>query len=114
LEAARKAKPDETTWDESLDAAAQVTEAAELAGQLADKLHQCIGKAQELSRAQEREDEEKERRDRERKETNRRWIIGIVVSIVIAIATAVGGFVVGQHSDNSSSAASSPQHVNPR
>jgi hypothetical protein len=96
LEAARKTKPNETTWEESLDAAAQVTEAADLARELADKLHQCIGKANQLIQAE-------ERRERERTETNRRWIVGIIVSIVLAVLTAIAGYVVGNNSDSQSS-----------
>lgn len=81
LEAARKTKPDETTWEESLDAAAQVTEGADLAAELADKLHQCIGEAHRVRQ---------ERRDRTT--AGRRWGIGLLV----VIAIGVGGFFLGK------------------
>jgi hypothetical protein len=81
LEAARRTKPDETSWEESLDASAQVTKGADLASELADKLNQCVGEA---------------RRVRERKKDRARgtaqWAIGILVVIFIG----VGGYFVGR------------------
>jgi hypothetical protein len=85
LEAARRVKPDETTWEESLDAAAAVTEAADVAAELADKLQQCIGQAQRLTQ-----------QGRDRDTGRRRFVITIVVAILIAIGTTVGGYLLGK------------------
>ena len=49
MESARKAKPDETSWEESENAAADMTEAAAVAAELADKLEQSIGAARRLT-----------------------------------------------------------------
>lgn len=92
LEAARKTKPDETTWEESLDAAAQVTEGADLAAQLADKLHQCIGEAHRVRKEKERQQSIDDQEARDRTTAGRRWAIGLVV----VAAIGVGGFFIGK------------------
>jgi hypothetical protein len=89
LEAARRIKPDETTWDESLGAAASVTEAADITAELADKLEQCIGQAQRFTQ---------ERRDRD--VGGRRFRTTIVVAILIAIFTTIGGYLLGKESSD--------------
>lgn len=48
LEASRSRKPEESTWEETLTSAAEMPEAAHLTRELANKLEQCIGKAQQL------------------------------------------------------------------
>jgi|SRR5665811_524646 len=101
MDAARKAKPDETTWEQSLTAAAEMTEAADLASELADKLHQCIGKAQMIN----------EGKGHQRGE-RRRWGIGIVVAIVLTVLSLLGGYLIGKNSDpdpGSPSKTSTPQ-----
>lgn len=88
MEAARQTKPDETTWEESLTAAAEMTEAADLASNLADKLQQCIGRANQLVRTKRREIGEK-----------RRWRIGVAVSIALTVLALVGGYFWGRTSE---------------
>jgi hypothetical protein len=92
LEAARRAKPEETTWDESLDASAQVTAGADLAAELANKLEQCIGAARRVHQNEQRESRERSERTRENRGTKWRWAIGLVVTI----ALTVGGYFVGK------------------
>jgi hypothetical protein len=89
LESGRSKKPDETTWDETLTAAAEMTEAAELTGDLADKLEQCIGAAQERRRANDVEGR-----------TGRRWRIGLVVTIILAVIGIVGSYFIGKATDD--------------
>jgi hypothetical protein len=104
LEAARRTKPDETTWEESVNAAAQVTQGADLASELADKLNQCIGEARRV-----RADEADRRTGR------RRWVIGILVAVLIAIGTTVGGYLLGKGSNDSPTALPrAGQHRTPR
>lgn len=91
MDAAREAKPDETTWEQSLAAAAEMTEAADLASDLADKLHQCIGIAHKV-------DEGKGHRRDER----RRWRIGIAVAIVLTVLSLLGGYLIGRDSNSDS------------
>jgi hypothetical protein len=94
LEAARSTKPDETTWEESINAAAQVTEGADLASALADKLNQCIGEAKRLRKA--------EADAAVAARTNkRRWVLGIVATAVIAAGSVFGGYLLGKGSDDS-------------
>jgi glycine cleavage system H lipoate-binding protein len=93
MEAARKTKPDETTWEQSLTAAAEMTEAADLASELADKLQQCIGKAQHLSDEKRREGDER-----------RRWRIGIALSIVLTVIALVGGYLLGKSAGSETTA----------
>jgi hypothetical protein len=102
LETARSQKPDEATWEESLDAAAAATQAAHLAVELADKLEQSIGIAQNLRRQ-----EELDRKSR------RRWRIGLVLAVLLA----VGGFVAGRLTDEDTSSTktvTSPASTAPR
>jgi hypothetical protein len=81
LESARSKKPAETTWDETLTAAAEMTEAAALTSGLADKLEQCIGAAQD-----------RRREDARHRGTVIRW----AVAIVVAVALALGGYFAGK------------------
>jgi hypothetical protein len=97
LETARSKKPDETTWEESLDAAAEMTQAAHLAGELLDKLEQCIGAAQERRHTDQREAGNK-----------RRSAIAIVVSILLAVGGFVGGLIVANHGDKKSDGQQAP------
>jgi len=85
MEGARKTKPDETTWEESLTASAEMTQAADLASELADKLQQCIGKARQLLATKQRDTNEK-----------RRWAVGITVTIALALMTLFGGYLLGK------------------
>ena len=101
LESARAKKPEETTWDETLTVAAEMTEAAHLTRDLADKLEQCIGAAQEVRRANERAAEQK----KQHRWNAARWAIGIVV----AIALAVGSYVVGTTKDDPKPAPTTPR-----
>jgi hypothetical protein len=89
LEAARRTKPDETSWEESLDASAQVTQGADLALELADKLNQCVGEARRVRE-----------RKRDRRRNNAQWAIGVVVAILIG----AGGYFVGKGHDGSGEA----------
>lgn len=50
MERARQAKPSESSWDKAIEAAAEATQGADLAFDLANKLNQCIGTAQKLGR----------------------------------------------------------------
>jgi hypothetical protein len=92
LESARRQKPNETSWDESLDAAAEMTEAAHLAGELADKLEQCIGVAQRLTadRARDAAAAAQNRR------SNRNWRIGLFVAIMLAVGGFVASYLIGK------------------
>jgi hypothetical protein len=99
LESARSTKPDETTWEESITAAAQVTEGADLASDLADKLNQCIGEAKRLRKAEE-EKAVVARTDR------RRWVLGIIAAAMIAAGSVLGGYLLGKGSNDSPAPAS--------
>jgi hypothetical protein len=87
LEKGRSKKAHETTWEESLDAAADITSAATLTNELADKLEQCIGAAQERRHAEEREEAARQRDRR----SHLKWAIGIVVSLALATGTYLLG-----------------------
>lgn len=93
LEQGRCKKPQETTWEESLTAAADITQAAALTNELADKLEQCIGAAQERRRA--------EKRDRA---VALRW----AVTLVVSVALAVGGYLLGKNDQPDSPAPAAP------
>ena len=95
LEAARSTKPDETTWEESINASAQVTEGADLASDLGDKLNQCIGEAKRLRKAE--QDAASAART-----NKRRWVLGIVAAAIIAAGSVFGGYLLGKGSDDSS------------
>jgi hypothetical protein len=88
LESGRSKKPDETTWEESLTAAADITQAATLTNELADKLEQCVGAAQERRRADERD----LATQRAARWSGARWAAGIAVTVGLAI----GSYVVGR------------------
>lgn len=110
LEAARKTKAEETTWEESVTASAQMTEAADLASQLADSLHQCIGKAKQLTAGKQKEEAEDQRYEEVAAQTNKdsrstrnRWIVTTVLTIILALGTLFGGYLLGKHSGSSSS-----------
>lgn len=94
LEAARSAKPDETTWDETLNAAALVTEGADLASKLADKLNQCIGEAQRLRKAE-------EDAAATAATIKRQWGLGILAAVVIAAGSVFGGYLLGKGTSDS-------------
>lgn len=96
IEAARSKKPDETTWDESLEAAGDMTQAANLTAELADKLEQCIGQAQQLSR--ERERDAATRRDRHA--THWRWVVGLGITITLSMAGMVASYYSGKASNS--------------
>jgi hypothetical protein len=102
MEAARKTKPKETTWDETLTAAARMTEAADLAGELADKLHECIGRARQIRDEKRHRQADEARRDREEDGIKKRWAIGIAVTIALAVFGG-GGYLVGQGADDGTS-----------
>jgi len=92
LESARRRKPEETTWEETLTVAAEMTEAAHLTVELADKLEQCIAAAHEVRRNA----EEVERNAKRHRGNAIRWAIALVV----AVALAVGGYFVGNAGDD--------------
>jgi hypothetical protein len=92
LESCRSKKPDETTWEESLDIAAEMTQAADLAAELSDKLDQCIGAAQRLTRERERDATTVGQHRR----TNRQWAIGILVGVLLAAGSVYGGYWLGK------------------
>lgn len=89
LEAARRIKPAETTWEESLDASAAVTEAADIAADLSNKLEQCIGYAQR--RTQEGQD---------RGTAKRHHRSMIAATVIVGILTTVGAFFLGKAADD--------------
>jgi hypothetical protein len=92
MESARKAKPDETSWQESENAAADMTEAAAVAAELADKLEQSIGAARRLT--------DEKGRDAVATRRSRVSFVQWAVGILVAIGLAVGGYVVGTHHDS--------------
>lgn len=81
MERARSSKPDETSWEDWRAAAAHMTEAADLARELEDKLEQCIGEALRMTRDRQRD-----------KRSNIQWAVGIVLALVLAAVT----YLVGQ------------------
>jgi hypothetical protein len=91
LEAARRQKPNETTWEESLDAAAEMTEAAHLTGELADKLEQCIGVAQRITDERSRE-----------KRSSRKWWVALAVTVVLGAAGIATSYVLANDSPSPS------------
>jgi len=105
LEAARRTKPDETTWDESLNAAAQVTEGADLASELADKLNQCIGEARRLRQAESEKSAVAVEDATDRRSDSRRFKITIAVTIIVALGTTAGGYLLGKSAGNEPQAA---------
>ncbi len=111
MEAARSVKPDETTWDESLNAAADMTEAANLAAELADELEACIGAAQRITKEREQESLDVQRdataTQRDRKSTALA-ALGIVVALALFFA---GGVVIGggKSTSHATHAAGSPK-----
>jgi hypothetical protein len=110
LEAARKTKPDETTWDESLDAAAQVTEGADLASDLADKLNQCIGEARRLRRAEEEAAAATQTHSNERRTDKKRFVIGIAAAAIIAVGSVFGAYFLGKGASDSPAAGHQTKH----
>lgn len=103
MESARSAKPEETRWEETLTAAAEMTEAANLSSELADKLEQCIGVGRRVTEERQRRAEEdaktQERDDRtvgQNRRTNLQWALGALLTIALAIG---GGYVWGAQDD---------------
>lgn len=90
MEKARRTKPDETTWDDWMEAAADMTEAAAIAKALQDKLEQCVGEALRMTRERER-DSVASRRDRK---SFALWALALLVTITLT----VGGYLIGRHS----------------
>lgn len=83
MESVRRVKPDETTWEESIDVSANMSEAAHLSGELADKLEQCIGAAKRITATKQQEVIAAARSRR----SNRLTALGILIAIALAIAT---------------------------
>lgn len=104
LESARSAKPKEMTWDESLDAAAEMTEAARLARDLTDKLEQCIGVAQRLT-DEKRRDAEIRRQNNKR---DRQWRISLVVAACLTLGGTFGGYLLGTKHGSSGASGKTP------
>jgi hypothetical protein len=100
LEAARRTKPDETTWEESLNASAQVTAGADLASELADKLNQCIGEAHRLRKKEKDDVASAAERASDRRADGRRFKISIGVAILIGITTTAGAYFLGKDTGN--------------
>ena len=99
MESARQVKPRETPWDLTLNAAAEMTEAAHLTRDLANKLEQCIGKAADVRRQLAREDEERRReldRQAEAARTRRRSTLQWTVGIIVSIALSTGTYLLGK------------------
>lgn len=101
MESSRSAKPEETRWEETLVAASDMTEAANLAGELADKLQQCIGVGRRVTEERQRrakEDEKSEERDdrtiKQNRRSNIQWALGGILTLAIALG---GGYVWGDH-----------------
>lgn len=86
LESARSKKPQEVTWDETLTAAAEMTEAAHLTRELADKLEKCIGKAADV---------------REQRSNRNRWRIGVAVAVALAICSSTASYFIGRANSDS-------------
>jgi len=98
MESVRKVKPNETTWEESLNAAAAMTEAAHTTGELADKLEQCIGAAIRITKEREQAQLATQR--------DKRSVLLWVVALIVAVAIAAVGFLVGKGDAPASHAAS--------
>lgn len=96
LETARKTKPDETTWDESLAASAQVTEGADLAADLADKLTQCIGEGKRVREREEADAVAARERDEVQRTDQRRFRINIAVIVLVGLGTVFGAYFLGK------------------
>jgi len=101
LESARAAKPEEATWDETLQASANMTEGAHLAGELGDKIEHCIGVAErvleERRLAADREATERrdaERRDAEAHRQNRRRDRQWAAALAVSASAAIIGWIV--------------------
>jgi hypothetical protein len=88
MESARSVKPDETSWEESRNAAASMTEAAHLTGDLADKLEQCIGAALRITKEREQANLDT-RRDHK---STKLWVIALGIAFLLA----GGGYVLGK------------------
>ncbi len=91
MESARKAKPDETSWEESENAAADMTEAAAVAAELADKLEQSIGAARRLT--------DEKARDVVAARRNRASFVQWAIGILVAIGLAVGAYELGKNNN---------------
>lgn len=100
MEAARSTKPDETSWDDSLTAAADMTEAAALVAELADKLEACIGEAKRVTKDRER-DAQDQARDTTATSRDRRSVALWMVAAILAIGLFVGGLLIGQDKKSS-------------
>lgn len=81
LENARRAKPSESSWEEAIEAAADATQAADLAIELANKLNQCIGMAKNLGR------------------DTRRFRINAAIAVVAIVIAAAVAYAVGSHAN---------------
>lgn len=93
MEEVRRAKTPRLGWEETLDLAAKMTQAAAIARKLDDKLMQCIGAARELKAD-----------DVRNAATDRRagWSLKTAIAaVVVAAAVAVGGYVLGQAGSSS-------------
>ncbi len=115
MEAARSTKPDETSWDESLTAAADMTEAASLVAELADKLEACIGEAKRVTKDRDREAADAARdataTHRDRKATVL-WGIALLVALGLFFAGGllVGGSDQSTHSSRATSTDAAQEH----
>lgn len=96
MEEARAHKRDETSWEDWRNAAAHMTEAVEVAKELADKLEQCIGEATRMNGDT--------RRDK-------KSVRLAVVSIAAGIAIAAVFYLLGQANSPSETAS---QSISPR
>jgi len=107
LESARRQKPDQNDWEQSLNAAAAATEAAHLSAELADKLEQCIGAANNLKTEREREAKGEQAASARDARNRRQWAIGLVVMFAVATASFVAGRLF-EESDEPVSPAAKP------
>jgi hypothetical protein len=96
MEDARSRKADECSWDDWLDGAAEMTEAARVAEELKDKLEQCIGEALRMTR--------EAQRDTTASQRDRKSVLLWVVALAVSIALAVGAYLVGREQTRSTSA----------
>jgi hypothetical protein len=98
MESARSSKPDETSWERSLTAAAEMTEAASLASGLADKLEASIGQARRITEQKARDVSDDQRDATATKRDHKATLLWAVAILVALVLFFIGGVLVGHTS----------------